>query len=71
MDVEIFADLVLENSEVDVVLVASPGDSNHVAEVVDCLSRVASPSHPIDGQNPWIVPTQHVLVKDHFVQFSF
>lgn len=70
MYVQIFADFVLEDSETDVVFIASTGDSHGIAEVVDCFSRVSPSSHAVDGQDSGVIPSIDETAEDQGVKGS-
>jgi len=70
MHIEVFSDFVLKHAKIDVILIASTGDTDGIAEVIDGFSRVASPAHAVDGKYSGIVPALDPIGEDEFVQFA-
>jgi hypothetical protein len=70
MNVKILPNLVFEDVKVNVVLVASPGHTNDIAEIINSISWVASSPHTVNCKNSGIIPALYSVCEDQFVEFS-
>lgn len=68
MDIQIFSDLILEDTEIDIILISPPGDPDHITEVVNSLGRISPSPHSVDSEHPRIIPPVHQILEYESVE---